>query len=83
MHYIAKILFTGVLIISLNSCKPTGNSTSDAFFTAALIESMNQKEEGLLSDFVEEVEMIVLDGQGEWFVPKGVIYENVCIAFYM
>lgn len=76
MKYVTKILFTGVLIISMGTCKPTGNTNSDAFFTANLIESMNQKEVGLLSDFVEEVEMVVLDGQGEWFVPKGVIYGN-------
>ena len=72
------ILF--IFIISIFSCCSIDNSKSKELIEAILVEVLTSNNEGLLSDFVKDVEFLVLDGKGKWFLPGGVVkmkfYEN-------
>jgi hypothetical protein len=74
MKYFIGTFVIGFLTLCLTYCSPDGKSKSNQLIKADLIESMKSNEVALLSEFVDEVDMLVLDGEGEWYLPRGVVY---------
>jgi len=63
-----------VLFIIAVFCSCGNNSPEEASVKVFdLAEALKTEETGLTSDYFSEVEMVVLDGKGEWFFPRHVI----------